>query len=179
MYGYPRTGLESYAPSLTSAAFVAAQQASDWFPHRDASGIVFMWSDSVEGPPPLQAPPERIIDAQGRFVYGTPEQAGILPSGEAVPPFGPVAPTPPEAYWAESVPRPRRFSLIGPPALTQVVERPPGYIQLPSGTGPNKTVDQGGILDDAKKKTLKELGLLALLTSPVWAPVLLSVVLRR
>jgi hypothetical protein len=152
MYTYPRIG----APQST---FDPSQQP-DWLPHRDQNGILFMWSDSVEGPPPAQAPPDRIIDANGNFVATQPQQAGTLPSGQAIPPLGPIAQTPASAYWAESVPRPRSsiFTSYTPP--------------------PQGSPSPGGVIDDAKtaarNKALKEVGLLAALTAPAWGTILVE-----
>ncbi len=166
----------SYAPQLTST-IAAAQQADDWLPHRDRSGIVFMWSDSVEGPPPADAPRDRIIDASGYFIDpNAPQQAGTLPSGEPVPSFGPTAETPANAYWGESVSRPRSpiFTRVTPRSDTTSI---PGYLKPGGPPAP------GGVVEDAKtaarNKAFKEVGLLAVLTAPAWGTVLLGLLFGR
>lgn len=133
-------------------------------PHRDQNGVLFMWDDAVQGPPPPFAPPGTVLGPDGNVIPA--EQAGTLLGGGAIPPFGPIAPEPPSTS-ATSVPRPRGGTRA---VLTALQPKP----APPPMTSTSRPAPGGGVVDEAKKSVLKEVGLLLLLTAPAWATMLLT-----
>lgn len=172
-------------------------QNGNLLPHRDVDGVIFLWDEGYEGPPPQKAPPGRRVDPFGNVIQ---DQGSVTPF---VPP-PPVTPAPlprdvrpggfSQAFLpplgAQREPRPSFFTPgagvpAHPPAtLPPITPRPPapppapaqelpfGLPQAPPNTAPAPYVPPAGTSPpvplEEKPSLLRQLGTFALLTAPAW-----------
>lgn len=114
---------------------------SNLLPHRDADGVIFLWDETYEGPPPAKAPPGRRVDPYGNVIQDQPDVTPFTPPPPIAPPPGPRDVRPggfAQAFLpplsAERQPRPSFFTPgAGVPAHLPPVTLPPPPTQTPGG----------------------------------------------